>query len=179
MKSRTLSPWRGLHAASGLLMVLLAAASQAFASTDDSKIDRTLMARLSDEPDAVAPFFVVFGERADLKPAYRIANRVERARFVVEALQAVAERSQAGARGYLRGRRVEFTPFWIENKIYIPRGTLELARALARMPEVAAILPELIYTVPPAEPGASESIQAIEWNVSKIKADQVWPITQG
>ena len=151
-----------MHPALGLLMVVLAVTSQAFSSTDDSKIDQTLIARLTDEPDAIAPFFVVFGERADLKPAYRISNRAERARFVAEALEAVAERSQAGVRGYLRGRRVEFTPFWIENKIYVPSGTLQLARALARRPEVAAILPELIYTVPPAEPGANESIQAIE-----------------
>src|SRR5439155_3714763 len=118
MKSPTFS-WRGLCPALGLLMLLLAPAPLAFASTDDSKIDRTLMARLTDEPDAIAPFFVVFGERADLKPAYRIANRAERARFVVEALQAVAERSQAGVRGYLRGQRVAFTPFWVENKIYV------------------------------------------------------------
>jgi hypothetical protein len=132
------------------------------------------MARLADDADAIAPFFVVFGDRANLKPAYRIANRAERARVVAEALQAVADRSQAGVRGYLQGQRVEFTPFWIENKIYIPRGTLALARALARRPEVAAILPELIYSLPPVEPGAAAGVQAIEWNISRIKADQVW-----
>jgi subtilisin family serine protease len=137
------------------------------------------MARLTDEADAIAPFFVVFGERPNLKPAYRIANRAERARVVAEALQAVADRTQAGVRGYLRGRGVAFTPFWIENKIYIPKGTLALARPLAQRPEVAAILPEVIYTLPPVEPSAAASIQAIEWNISKIKADQVWPITVG
>jgi subtilisin family serine protease len=179
MKSRTSSSRRKLHLVTGLLIILLVATSQAFASADDSKIDRALMARLTDEADVIAPFFVVFGERADLKAAYRIANRAERARWVAEALQGVAERSQAGVRSYLRARSVEFTPFWIENKIYVPKGTLDLARTLARRPEVAAILPELIYTLPPVERGVAASIQAVEWNVSRIKADQVWPITEG
>jgi hypothetical protein len=179
MMSRTSLSWREAYLGLALLIILLVPSSTVFASADDSKIDRALMTRLTDEADAIAPFFVVFGERADLKSAYRIANRAERARVVAEALQAVADRSQAGVRGYLRGQGVAFTPFWIENKIYVPKGTLDLARALARRPEVAAILPELIYTLPPVEPGTAASIQAIEWNVSKIKADQVWPITKG
>ena len=179
MKSRTSSSWQALCLAVGLLAFVTGATSEAFASPDDSKIDRALMARLTDEADAIAPFFVVFAERADLKPAYQIANRTERARWVAEALQTVADRSQAGVRGYLRGQSVAFTPFWVENKIYVPKGTLDLARALARRPEVAAILPELIYTLPPVEPSAAAGVQAIEWNISKIKADQVWPIYEG
>src|SRR5437763_15031174 len=105
-----------------------AATPAAAGSADDPKIDRTLMGRLTDDTDAVAPFFVVFGEQADLKPAYRIANRTARARFVAEALQAVADRSQAGVRGYLGGRSVAFTPFWGEKRIYVPQGTPALPR---------------------------------------------------
>jgi Subtilase family len=179
MKSQISPSWREVYQGLALLIILLVPSSKVFASADDSKIDRALMARLTDEADAIAPFFVVFGERADLKSAYRIANRAERARVVAEALQAVSDRSQAGVRGYLRGQGVAFTPFWIENKIYVPNGTLDLARALARRPEVAAILPELIHTLPPVERSTASSIQATEWNISKIKADQVWPITKG
>jgi subtilisin family serine protease len=162
-----------------LLTIASAATLQAAGSADDSKIDRSLMVRLTDEADAVVPFFVVFGERADLKPAYRIPDRTQRAQFVARALQTVADRSQAGVRAYLRAQGVAFTPFWIENKIYLSRGTLALARALAQRPEVAAILPEIIYTLPPATPAAGAGVQGIEWNVSKIKADQVWPTTKG
>jgi hypothetical protein len=178
MKSRT-SFRRQLHLLLGLLTIVFVTTSATHASAEDSKIDRALMARLTDDADAIAPFFVVFGERADLKAAYRIANRAARARFVADALQAVADRSQNGVRAYLRARNVEFTPFWIENKIYVPNGTLDLARTLAGRLEVAAILPELIYTLPPVERSAAAGIQAIEWNISKINADQVWPITEG
>lgn len=148
-----------------------------WAADTDYKIDRGLMAALSDDSEAAAPFFVVFGERAELKPAYRIANRAQRGRFVVQALEATANRSQAGVRGYLQSRRVAYTAFWVENKIYVPQGTLELARELARRPEVVAILPEVVYTIP--QPLAEASIQSIEWNIAKIRADQVWPTTRG
>src|SRR5436305_15272437 len=75
MQCRPSSSWRAWRLVLGLLIIASAATSEALASADDSKIDRGLMARLTDEADAVAPFFVVFGERADLKAAYRIADR--------------------------------------------------------------------------------------------------------
>ncbi len=159
------------------VLLVMFAACILYAADSDYKIDRDLMATLSDDSDATAPFFVVFGERANLKPAFRITDRAARGRFVVQALEATANRSQAGVRGYLQSQRVAFTSFWVENKIYVPNGTLALARELARRPEVAAILPEVVYTIP--QPLADSSILAVEWNISKIRADQVWPTTRG
>lgn len=142
----------------------------------DYKIDPGLMSRLADDAEATAPFFVVFGERPNLAPAHRMTDRAARARFVIQALQATANRSQAGVRGYLRGRGVDFTAFWIENKVYVRGGTLELARELARRPEVVAILPEAVYTLPTPQGG---TVQSAGWNISQIRADQVWPTTKG
>ncbi len=156
----------------GLSLVLLLAATSAYAADTDYKINRELMAALTDDADAVAPFFVVFSERADTKPARRITDRIARAQYVANALQAVANRSQAGARAYLSGRRVDFKPFWIENRIYIKQGTLELAREMARRPEVAAVIPERIHPVP--QPKVESGTQALEWNISQINADEVW-----
>ena len=165
---RVEGPWRSLLS----VLVLFATSSLYAGPGTDYKIGPELMNRLADDADATAPFFVVFGERPQLEQAYRIPDRLARARFVVQALQATADRSQAGVRGYLQARRVAFTPFWIENKIYVPKGTLELARALAERPEVVALLPEIIYSVP--QPQASGgTIQTIEWNIAKIRADQV------
>ena len=163
--------WQGCR----ILLFVLASVLYAGPGTD-YKIERGLMDRLANDDDATAPFFVVFGERADLTPAYRISDRQARARFVAQALQAVANRSQAGVRGYLQGRRVTFTAFWIENKIFVREGTLELARALAQRPDVVAILAEVVYTIPQPQAAA---IQSVEWNISKIRADQVWPTTKG
>ncbi len=156
------------------LFPLLMAGAAALSGAD-YKIDQGLLNTLTDDEGAVAPFFVVFGERPlQLKQAYRIPDRIARARFVAQALESVANRSQAGVRGYLRGRGVAFTPFWIENKIYVPQGTLELARALSQRPEVVAILPEVIHVIPPPQVGSGSSIQAIEWGISKIRAPEVW-----
>lgn len=139
----------------------------------DAKIDRGLITILINSDDGTAPFFVVFGDRTPLAAAYRIQDWAARGRFVVQSLQATANRSQNGVRGYLQGHKIDYTPFWVENKIYIPKGTLELARDLAQRPEVAAIIPEVIYSIPPPQTSGS-AVQSVGWNISLIGADQVW-----
>jgi len=167
-------PTRQSWLTGGILLVLVLGGGAWAAPGTDYKIDRNLMNALADDEEAIVPFFVVFGERPNLAPARAMRDRAARGRFVVQALQATADRSQAGVRGYLRGRGVDFTPFWVENKIYVRQGTLELARALARRPEVVALLPEIIYTIPPPQVSAGGGTTAIEWNISRIGANLVW-----
>ena len=163
----------------GWTVLLLSAGTLLGGPHDDAKIERGLMARLADEANATAPFFIVFTEKADVKAAHRIANRAARGRFVVQTLQATASRSQNGVRGRLQGRGVAFKSFWVENKIYVPQGTLELARDLAQRPEVAAIIPEVIYPLAPPRVTAEAGTQGIEWNISKIRAPEVWTAATG
>ena len=166
---------------STLLVVLLAlflSAGGAWAQNADHKIDRGLLTAFTEDSDAVAPFFVIFKERADLGAASRIPDRAARGRAVVQALQATANRSQAGVRGYLQGRRVPFTSFWIQSAIYVHRGDLGLARALAQRPEVAAVISEPVYSVQPIV-NTTPSPQAVGSNIAKIRADLVWPTTKG
>ena len=165
---------RTLRRLSGSLLILLLAGSTLFAQNTDYKIDRELMATLADEVGATTPLFVRFDEKADTKAARGISNRLARAQFVVQTLQATANRSQNGVRGYLRGYGVEFTPFWIDNAIYIPQGTLALARALAGRPEVLQIVPETIFKIPDPQPEAESGTQGIEWGIDKINAPDVW-----
>jgi subtilisin family serine protease len=156
------------------VLVLFAAAFTltAKAPGPDAKIEPKLMTMLIDSDDGTAPFFVVFGERTSLEAAFRMKDWTARGQFVVNRLQAAANRSQNGVRGYLQGRKIVHTSFWVENKIYIPNGTLELARDLARRPEVAAIIRESIYSIPPTQTGAG--IQSVLWNIGLIGANQVW-----
>ena len=157
-----------------LILILFLASSTLFAQKTDHKIDRELMATLADEVGATAPFFVRFDEKANTKAARGISDRLARIQFVVQALQATAERSQNGVRGYLRDQKVDFTPFWIGNSIYIPKGTLALARALARRPEVLQIVPEEIFKIPEPKPEADSGTLGVEWGVDKINAPDVW-----
>jgi subtilisin family serine protease len=145
-------------------------AAQAGAADAQAKIDSTLANALA---EGERPFFVMFGERTPLAPASTIANWAERGRFVVDQLKATANRSQGGARAWLKQRGVAFTPFWVENKIYIRKGTLELARALAKRAEVAGILPETTYALPmPA--ATTGSTAPVGWNIQRIGAPEVW-----
>jgi hypothetical protein len=162
-----------------LLAVMLLVVAAAEAGDSDHKIDRKLMAALTESEDAVAPFFIVLGERADVKPAQHIADHAARGQFAVQALQATANRSQAGVRGFLNGHKVDYVPFWIENKIFVRAGSLELARELAQRPEVVALLPEVFYSVPAPQATTGGATQAIEWNITKIRADQVWTTSKG
>ena len=162
----------------GLCGVILLMAAVLPAADTDYKIDRTLMSTLTDTQDATAAFFVVFKERANLAAAERM-NYADRGRFVIQALQATAARSQAFVRAALEARNIRYTAFWVENKIYIPEGNLTLARLLSRRPEVAAIVPERIFQIPPPRETAGAGTQGIEWNIAKINADKVWPSTKG
>ena len=158
--------------AAALVLFATAFTLTAAAPGPDAKIEPKLMTTLIDSDDGIAPFFVVFGERTSLEAAFSMSDWAARGQFVVDRLQAAANRSQNGVRGYLQGRKIAYTSFWVENKIYIPNGTLELARDLARRPEVVAIIREAIYSIPPTQTGAS--IQSVGWNIGLIGANQVW-----
>jgi subtilisin family serine protease len=155
------------------LLLVVAAVAPAAPPGGDAKIDPGLTTTLINSDDGTGPFFVMFAERTPLGAASRIQDWAARGRFVVESLQATAQRSQNGVRGYLQGQKIDYTAFWVENKIYIPKGTLELARELAQRPEVAAIVPEVIYSISPPQTSAV-NLQSVGWNLSLIGADQVW-----
>ena len=139
----------------------------------DAKIEPGLIKALVNSDDGTAPLFVVFADRTPLSAAARIQDWAARGRFVADQLQATATRSQIGVRVYLQSRNIDHTPFWIENKIYIPKGTLDLARDLAKRPNVAAIIPEVTYSIAPPQ-AAGIGLQSVGWNISMIGADQVW-----
>ncbi len=162
----------------GALLVILTAAARLAAQSADEKIDPALLAALT-APNASAPFFVVLKDRADLIAASRIGDRAARARAVIQALQSTAFSSQAAARALLTNQRVPFTAYWVQNLIFVPRGSLALARALAQRPEVESLRPEPVFAIPAVVSAEAIPAQGVEWNIAKIRADQVWPVTRG
>jgi len=162
-------------------VAVLLTAVVASAQEESHKIDSTLLAGWTSNADAPAPFFVLLKDRAELAAASRIPDRAARGKAVVQALQATAAASQAGLRGYLQSQAVPFVPYWVQNVIFVRAGNLGLARALAQRPEVSAIVSEPVFAVPEARPdkGGGGSGSGVEWNITKIRADQVWPATKG
>lgn len=167
--------WRQNRIGLAAVLTVFAAAAALNAAPPgaDAKIDHRLIAKFIDSDDGTAPLFVVFADRTNLAAAAHIPDWDARGRYVVGSLQTTAARSQAGVRGYLQGKKIDFTSFWVENKIYIPKGSLELARDLARRPEVAAIMIEPVYSVGPMQTSGA-TIQSVGWNIAQIGADQVW-----
>jgi uncharacterized repeat protein (TIGR01451 family) len=148
------------------------------ASTAGSKIEPGVLARL--EAEGQATFVVTLAEQADLSRAYRIRDWEARGWYVLNTLREEAGRTQPAVLDSLDGLRgsghvVEAHPHYIVNLIVV-QGDAEAARAMARLPEVAAVTPEpRIWPVQPVEMSALDSgPQAIEWNIAKIGADQVW-----
>ncbi len=138
--------------------------------TVDSKLRQQL------EISETSRFVVEFGERPDLTPARGIGDFTERGRFVVDELQAAADRSQRRARDVVAAHEGTADSFWFRN-VMIVEGDAALLDALAALPGVKEIRPERIY--PLVRPVAQRDAAVIaagdpEWGIAQIGADQVW-----
>jgi serine protease AprX len=121
-------------------------------------------------------FLVILREQADLSDAHRIANRAARRRFAVAQLRATARRTQAGLRALLEQRRAPHRPFFAVNALVVT-GDRVLVSELAARPEVARIAanPSVRAPLPRTTPDlAATASAAVEWNVARVNADQVW-----
>ena len=144
-------------------------------------IHPAVIASMQGTGDGRATFFVLLAEQADLSPAYAITDWGARGQWVVDALQAAADSSQAPLLRALespsvRGHVAQARPFWIVNTIAV-YGDRQAADFLARQPGVAQILPEVKLELPEVlveEP--SDSPETVEWNIAKINADDVWAL---
>lgn len=119
-------------------------------------------------------FWVFLRERGELGGAQLLRSKTAKARHVRERLRSTAEHSQRRLLRELRARGVAHKPFWISNAIRVTadRATLE---AIAAHSEVARVAADGVFEIPPAIPGSAQaSINAVDWNISRIGADQVW-----
>ncbi|MGI5179343.1 S8 family serine peptidase [Dactylosporangium sp. CA-152071] len=121
--------------------------------------------------------FVIMKEQADLSGLREVPDRTTRIRQTYERLVGTAERSQASLRGALRSRGIDYTPFYLVNGIEVAAGPLA-RRWLEGRPEVDRVLlnPRLRPLPAVAAPtrGVLPAPTAPPWNLTLIKADQVW-----
>jgi hypothetical protein len=118
--------------------------------------------------------WILLRQKADLSPAFGMKDWNERGRFVVEQLQSTARTSQGDLRDQLRSRGVEHQSFWLLNAIRV-KADDETLKALSRRPDVERILRHEEYRIPTPIPGSLvPSSGAIEWNIARIRAPEVW-----
>ena len=126
-----------------------------------------------------ARFDVVLKVQADLSGASQVAGKAAKGEFVYHALSTVAAETQGPLIQALKARGATYRSFWIQNMVRVWGGK-ELLLELAARPDVA----EITYEYPPVLDATSSaagqaslpasSPEAIEWNILRVGADDVW-----
>src|SRR5262245_27841278 len=98
-----------------------------------------------------------------------------RGAYVVRTLKATADASQRQVRALLAARGVPFTPYWSSNVLLVKSATAASVQAIAARSEVARITPRWTARVIDGTRFVpSTKVNAVEWGLLDIKANQVW-----
>ncbi|MFG3701916.1 S8 family serine peptidase [Micromonospora sp. NPDC047620] len=155
-----------------MLLVLGIPGTVVAAPTRTASVEPALHTTLA--ADGTATFWVYLRDRADLSGAARITDRAAQGRFVYERLTGTARASQAGLVAMLKAAGASHQPYWIANTVRVT-GDAALLKRIAARPEVTQIATDQIYQIPTPEAADEESqITAVEWNISRVNAPQVW-----
>jgi subtilisin family serine protease len=155
-----------------LTLVVPLGVSARATQTSHAGVDPILLQQTSNGQQT--SFWVVFRGKANLHTASTVRSWTARGSLVVQQLQDTATTAQAGVRAFLDSRQVKYRPFWIVNAIQVT-GDRALLEALEAMPEVTKIIPDAHFSLPqPIDPKRGPQIQAVEWNIERIRAPEVW-----
>ncbi len=167
----------------GLLPVTAAQAVSAAApitqpvaqGTPDIEVESALRNQLA--ADETTGYLIYFKDKPDLSPAYKM-NWIERGRFVANALNQTALRSQANVRAYLDARGIAYKAFWIQNMISVESSNRATFDGLMKYAEIKTIRQhrQLSLIEPQRTTMATSAPQAIEPNILHVLADQVWTL---
>ena len=145
-------------------------------SAADAKLDPSLARAIAAGETAEA--IVEIAGRADPLLIDPAADVVLRRTAWVTMLRTRAERSQAALLAQLRADGVEFRAYWINNSVWVRADAATLAR-IAQRDDVAHVYANaaMKQVLPPTERMTSpESVLAVEWGVTKIRAPQLWAL---
>lgn len=162
-------------------------------STPDSpsglrKIEPALLKAVVSDLDDSHSFIVHMQEESKFPEVGTLArmDSLTRRQAVVQTLQSTAEQSQAEITRFLtieqtEGRVEKIQPFWVFNGLAVT-GQGETALEIARRQDVRSVRLDHVRYLPdwvtagggPSQTAAASYTGDIEWNIQKIRADQVW-----
>jgi subtilisin family serine protease len=126
-----------------------------------------------------ASFWIEFEEQVDLTAAYSM-DWEQRGWYVYDQLNAAAQRSQNQVRTMLDRQGADYRSFWINNSIYVENAGQTMLNNLTRFDDVAAIrAPREVFLHEPTRPPVIQddnTIQAVESNLTRVKAPDVWAL---
>jgi subtilisin family serine protease len=124
-------------------------------------------------------FLIYLSEQADLSAAATLPTKLEKGRYVYEELTRVAQRTQGPLISVLQSSGAEYRPYWVANMIWA-RGDERLVQVLAARPDVARLHanPRVHLDEPVSAPSGFSMLapDAVEWNILKVNADDVWAV---
>ncbi len=151
------------------------------AGGEDWKVDPRIFASTA-EGDRVS-FLVVMREQADLSGAETVRDPGQRRRFVFEALQEIARRTQAPVLERLRASGARVRPYYLVNMVEVEADRAVASELVAR-PEVSHLAanrpaamrrPEIQDPDPfSSTSAAGRSSSAVGYNLERIRAPEVW-----
>ncbi len=165
---------RKLFLASSIAFGMLSATAQAQGTGWQEKVDPWVLASAA---QAETEFLVFLAEQADLAGASKLKTKLEKGRYVSERLREVANRTQGPLLSSLVAQGVPHQAYWVANMVWV-RGNRSVVQAVASRSDVAHIYanPAVAFEGP-VEGGASDAKStpdAIEWNILKVRAPEVW-----
>lgn len=125
-----------------------------------------------------AEVLLMLKEQAELSAAAGLNTKEEKGAHVFLELTRTAERTQKPLLTYLESASVPHRPFWVANMIWVQAGEAVL-KEMASHPQIAYIHgnPSIPLKIPLTESGyLSQPMvpRAVEWNISKARAPEVW-----
>ena len=129
-----------------------------------------------------AEFIVVLTDQADLSGAAALTTKMEKGRYVYDALRNKSKTTQARILQWLRERGIEHRSFYVVNAVLV-KGTQEVAEALASRQDVARIEgnPHIQNSLPKLTDFAGGSSrpqkpETVEPNITYTHAPDVWAL---
>ncbi|HAY71098.1 MAG TPA: hypothetical protein DCX89_04350, partial [Saprospirales bacterium] len=126
-------------------------------------------------PEVEQKIVVILKEQADVSMAGSIHGKDAKARFVFHKLLMTAEESQRELVELLNARSIDFRSFYIVNMVAL-KADLDLITELAALPYVKEVLEDSSFKLEdsPEEDRNDPGLRTVEWNITKIKAPEVW-----
>ena len=158
----------------------LAVQAQQGGPGDGGKIDAGLLQTLAAQ--GRSNYVLVMGEQADLSAAYGMTDWSARGRYVVDALRATAQKSQAPVIATLESQGLRYRSFIAANQIYVYAGTLNSAQSLAVLPGVSEVRAPVEASLDNSDlvtwqgnPDMDSTAQAVhDWGIDASKAPDFW-----
>ncbi|MBI1747099.1 MAG: S8 family serine peptidase [Acidobacteria bacterium] len=144
-----------------------------------ARIDPQILSEL--EKSGESRFIIYMKEKANLNAASVVSDWRLRGDIVFNALRATAEISQAPLLEILReksiaGNAAEVSPYWICNCVAVTgdSNTLRAVAGLSYVDQISANYEFLALDPNEVLEEVDGAPLALEWNVEKVRADQVW-----